>query len=116
MITCGHLDQDYDTLKGCLYTIADYFEGNELKDDDIQLLLSTNLLVKLMPYLTSQIWQIKQAALRTIGNLESGHFKVTERFIELNICDYMIDCLKDTKQCIKREACWFLSNFAIDGI
>ena len=35
MITCGHLDQDYDTLKGCLYTIADYFEGNELKDDDI---------------------------------------------------------------------------------
>ena len=35
MIACDHLDKDYETLKGCLYTIADYFEGNELKDADI---------------------------------------------------------------------------------
>jgi hypothetical protein len=80
--------------------------GNE----QIQMVIDSNVVPYLVPLLSHQEVKVQTAALRAVGNIVTGTDEQTQIVINFGALTHFPALLGHTKEKINKEAVWFLSN------
>lgn len=98
---------DVNILVDTVWAISYLTDSGEEQIDEV---LSSDILNHLIPLLSHQDNKIQTAALRAVGNIVTGTDDQTQKVIEAGSLNHCIGLLNSPKDKIVKEAVWFLSN------
>ncbi|XP_045472495.1 importin subunit alpha-3 [Harmonia axyridis] len=79
-------------------------------NDQIQLVLDSGVVAKLIPLLSHKEVKVQTAALRAVGNIVTGTDAQTQVVLNCDALSHFPALLTHSKEKICKEAVWFLSN------
>lgn len=103
------LDQDYEFLVDSCWVLS-YLTEHHKKS--IRRILETNILPKLITFLSYPILYIQLPILRIIGNIVAGNAHQTQLVIEAGALDMLKKTMYHEKRSVRKETCWIISNIA----
>lgn len=107
LITQGHIPVEVK-IDAC-WAISYICDGDENR---IQTIIDTNITPILVENLACDDIMVVTPCLRALGNFVSGNDEQTQVVINYKIMDYIPKLLENTKNSVRREAYWLLSNIA----
>jgi len=79
-------------------------------NDQIQMVIDSGVVAKLVPLLTHREVKVQTAALRAVGNIVTGTDEQTQTVLNHGALEHFPALLNHSKEKINKEAVWFLSN------
>lgn len=79
-------------------------------NDQIQMVIDSNVVPKLIPLLSHKEVKVQTAALRAVGNIVTGTDDQTQIVLNCDALSHFPALLTHSKEKICKEAVWFLSN------
>jgi len=98
---------DADILVDTAWAIAYLTDAGE---DEIQMVINSGIVKKLVSLLGHFEIRVCTAALRAVGNIATGTDEQTQIVLDLGALNYMNPLLTHSKVQIAKEAVWFISN------
>lgn len=79
-------------------------------NDQIQMVIDSGVVPKLIPLLSHKEVKVQTAALRAVGNIVTGNDEQTQTVLNCDALSHFPALLTHNKEKICKEAVWFLSN------
>jgi len=98
---------DIQILTDTLWALSYLSDG---PDQNIQYVLDTGVIIKLVEMLVHPNFAIITPAIRTIGNLCTGNDYQTQAVLNAGALPGILRLLTSAKKGIRKEACWAISN------
>merc|ERR1712117_857735 len=78
--------------------------------EQIQMVIDSGVVAKLVPLLSHREVKVQTAALRAVGNIVTGTDDQTQTVLNQGALEHFPSLLNHAKEKINKEAVWFLSN------
>ncbi|XP_050414688.1 importin subunit alpha-4 [Patella vulgata] len=98
---------DVNILVDTVWALSYLTDGG---NDQIQLVIDSNVVPLLVPLLNHPDVKVQTAALRAVGNIVTGSDEQTQTVLSCDALSYFPTLLTHPKEKINKEAVWFLSN------
>ena len=102
-------NDDSEVVVDVLWAVTYFTDSGE---DRITHILSTDIVSKVINYLSCQDPTKQMPALRAIGNILTGTNEQTQAVLEMNALQPLFDLVGSSKRTLRKEACWAISNIA----
>lgn len=101
------LHADHSILVDTVWALSYLTDGG---NEQIQLVLDSNVVPKLVPLLSHKEVKVQTAALRAVGNIVTGTDDQTQAVLNCDALSHFPSLLSHQKEKIRKEAVWFISN------
>ncbi|CAL1287528.1 unnamed protein product [Larinioides sclopetarius] len=98
---------DVNILVDTVWALSYLTDGG---NDQIQMVIDSNVVPLLVPLLSHKEVKVQTAALRAVGNIVTGTDEQTQVVLNCDALSHFPALLNHTKEKINKEAVWFLSN------
>lgn len=99
--------KDINILVDTVWALSYLTDGG---NDQIQMVIDSGVVPKLIPLLSHPEVKVQTAALRAVGNIVTGSDEQTQVVLNCEALSYFPHLLSNPKEKIRKEAVWFLSN------
>ncbi|CAF4812528.1 unnamed protein product, partial [Rotaria socialis] len=79
-------------------------------NEKIQAVINVVDIRRLVELLVHPVLNVQSSALRAVGNIVTGDDHQTQAVLDAGVLPHLLALLNSTKESIKKEACWTLSN------
>ncbi|CAB4063504.1 KPNA3_4 [Lepeophtheirus salmonis] len=98
---------DINILVDTVWALSYLTDGG---NNQIQMVIDSGAVDKLVPLLSHREAKVQTAALRAVGNIVTGTDEQTQKVLDCNALSHFPSLLNHHKDKINKEAVWFLSN------
>lgn len=98
---------DINILVDTVWALSYLTDGG---NDQVQMVIDSGVVSKLVPLLSHREVKVQTAALRAVGNIVTGTDEQTQLVLNCDALSHFSALLQHSKEKINKEAVWFLSN------
>jgi len=98
---------DINILVDTVWALSYLTDGG---NDQIQMVIDSGVVAKLVPLLSHREVKVQTAALRAVGNIVTGTDEQTQTVLDHGALQHFSGLLTHPKEKINKEAVWFISN------
>lgn len=113
-IACGLImtQTDVEILTDACWALSYLADDDTPKNSQIQMIINTGVLPRLVRCLANSKEKLVIPALRTIGNIVTGDDHQTEACVKAEIVPELVHLISHKNKNVRKESCWALSNIA----
>lgn len=102
-------NEDSEVVVDVLWAVTYFTDSGE---DRITSILGTDIVPKVISYLSCQDPTKQMPALRAVGNILTGSNEQTQAVLNMGALQPLFNLVNSSKRTLRKEACWAISNIA----
>lgn len=102
-------NDDSEVVVDVLWAVTYFTDSGE---DRISHILTTDIVPKVIAYLSCQDPTKQMPALRAVGNILTGSNEQTQAVLDMGALQPLFNLVGSSKRTLRKEACWAISNIA----